>query len=297
MRAKHVMAMTLAAGLVLGASAPGAARERRNGRISFTRLNYTKSEFGSYSIRPDGSGVQPIRADGKVARSAAYSPNGRRIAVAVLSEGRHLLQIIDLHGNVRGTLASFRSSIGAITWSPHGSKLAFGIDGTLSVIRRDGRGLRRLPVTRISYPRWSPDGSWILATRDHRPTPDDLGSDVVRIRPSGADLHVVIRDAIYGTWSPAGHRIAFYRFMDGGTGELFTIRADGTHERRITFTEKWNEGAPAWSPDGRWIAYSRWRPGEIIGDLMKINLATRERMRLTNTPKLDEWVPIDWQAR
>jgi TolB protein len=43
--------------------------------------------------------------------------------------------------------------------------------------------------------------------------------------------------------------------MEGGRFDLYTIRPDGTDERRLTFGSG-NKEHPRWSPDGRFLVYS-----------------------------------------
>ena len=52
-------------------------------------------------------------------------------------------------------------------------------------------------------------------------------------------------------FSPDGKKIGFVR----GNGELWVMDRDGSNERRIL--KGWAEPTFAWSPDSRWIAYSR----------------------------------------
>jgi Tol biopolymer transport system component len=72
--------------------------------------------------------------------------------------------------------------------------------------------------------------------------------------------------------------IAFMRKRDyESKAQLWVMRADGTGQRALT------QGAtPAWSPEGRRIAYSRER-NEYASDIFVIGLQRRGRLRLTAT--------------
>ena len=70
-------------------------------------------------------------------------------------------------------------------------------------------------------------------------------------------------------WSPAGNQIAFIRTHGEGdvdkmpNRDLFVIEAKvGAQPRRLTMTTTEESGRPAWSPDGRLIAY-------VLGDEVK----------------------------
>ena len=62
------------------------------------------------------------------------------------------------------------------------------------------------------------------------------------------------RDGAY-SWSPAGDRITFVSSRSGHS-ELYTMRPDGSEQVRLTTTPGENKASPAWSPDGRWIAFA-----------------------------------------
>ena len=77
------------------------------------------------------------------------------------------------------------------------------------------------------------------------------------MRPDGGDLHRVTRGhGEYPDWSPTGTEIV-YAAPPGGRGayDLWRISADGTGEPLRITTSPGTDFAPAWSPDGRWIAY------------------------------------------
>lgn len=119
-------------------------------------------------------------------------------------------------------------------------------------------------VTTGSYndisPSWSPDRNRIVFASD-RSGRDDF--DLFVINADGSELvqltHTPMVDEIEPAWSPNGATIAYVeRFFfphRGSEYRLSLISADGKETRRLT--EGPNDTSPAWSPDGRFLAFER----------------------------------------
>ncbi len=76
-------------------------------------------------------------------------------------------------------------------WSPDGRRLAFLLNGRLSIANRDGSGVRPLASARLLVrepPAWSPDGDWIAFENDY-PTDGDL----YIVHPDGTGLRRLTR--------------------------------------------------------------------------------------------------------
>ena len=90
------------------------------------------------------------------------------------------------------------------------------------------------------------------------------------IGPDGSGARRLAGRARDPAFSPDGERIAFASDRDRNgslsygdrvffANELYTMRADGSDQRRLTRTHALNELQPAWSPRGTRLAYQRGR--------------------------------------
>jgi Tol biopolymer transport system component len=141
-----------------------------------------------------------------------------------------------------------------ISVAPDGSRVAYAEDNTTIWVLDTARGTRtritREPVDHYG-PSWSPDGAWLAYTAD---AVQGKGGRIFRQPSTGfgeRELLYASKTMLYRTaWSPDGGRIAFeegfdIRVLDLGTREAATLVG----------TPSW-DGQPAFSPDGRWLAYA-----------------------------------------
>ncbi len=110
------------------------------------------------------------------------------------------------------------------------------------------------------------------------------GEIVRKLSSAASDPHV---DALRyidssGTWSPDSRQFAYVVVADGDNQIEIVDSDDGTVRQTITFADQ-GIGAvanPAWSPDGRYIAFSGSHGG--ISDLYIYDLESKETIQLTD---------------
>ena len=104
---------------------------------------------------------------------------------------------------------------------------------------------------------------------------NDCGrGEIAVVNLNGSGFRRLTRDLTSeesAAWSPAKHRIAFYRNLS-----IWVMDANGHHQRRLTNTAYANE--PDWSPNGRRIVFSGGATG--YGGLWTLTVATGRKTRV-----------------
>jgi TolB protein len=116
--------------------------------------------------------------------------------------------------------------------------------------------------------------------------------DIVLVQRDGTNWRDLTNDKFfdrYPRWSPDGKRIAFTSDRSGRY-EIWTIDADGTNLRQLSFDSPGDSTLPLWSPDGTHLLFQRNRENVIL-DLSK-KWASQTLQQL---PKSDKtFVAWDW---
>ena len=297
----------------LDVQAPAWSRDGRT--IVFVSWSDGNGEV--YAMNADGSSPRNLTQHPAKDVRPAWSPDGRRIAFVSSRDGQSEIYVMNADGSGKRNLTRNRANDDSPTWSPNGRRIAF-VRGRLRsptalerlrmptappdrfysyelyVVNADGSGLRRLTRNpkghSLGQPVWSPDGRTIYA-----------GPYVANADGSGAQVSIQVGAIV--VWSPDGTRIAFARKPDwcsdrGGTrpcagshSDIYVMNADGSGTRQLTHNALQN-AEPAWSPDGRRIAFVSRRDGNA--EIYVMNADGSGKRNLTRNPAKDvrpSWSP------
>jgi Tol biopolymer transport system component/DNA-binding winged helix-turn-helix (wHTH) protein len=216
------------------------------------------------------------RLDVGDARDPAWSPDGRYVAFWALSKDAHRRDIfvVNSAGDRLTRVTANQGENWSPTWSPEGRTLYFVTNRTgniglweqsidLSTGAALGAG-RAVPVPSaiVSYPRMAPDGSLVFAAASADRNVHLLSFDVEKAIVTGPPS-VVTQSTDFWIMprpSPNGDQLVLARAAFAESQDLFSVRRDGSHLRRLT-NDTARDGEPEISPDEGTIAFESNRGG------------------------------------
>jgi Tol biopolymer transport system component len=212
------------------------------------------------TMNPDGTGIVDLHINGY---DPSVSPDGTKIAFCSLRDDQYSQIYIanaDGSGQKRITKITTGDSCGPV-WSHDGKKIAFysfalthpSRNPAIWIMDPDGSNMTRIAEHAMS-PSWSPD-SRRLAFASNKDgkfqiyTMNSDGTSVRRLTNNKAEESAP-------AWAPDGAAIVFVSDREGEHPALFIMGADGSEQHRLAFSKRQDFCFPAWSLDGKTIAFS-----------------------------------------
>jgi serine/threonine-protein kinase len=168
--------------------------------------------------------ASPLVADRQSFVEPHFSPDGRRLAVEILTGSASDSWVYDLD---RGT----------------GTRLTFA------------EGLDSVPV-------WSPDGKWIAYGSDgkgrvglYRKRADGSGDEELLLESTTSPVP--------SSWSPDGRFLLYSDVVSNTGNDIWLLPLEGDRKPQPFLATEFAEAEAAFSPDGRWVAYQSEESGRI----------------------------------
>jgi dipeptidyl aminopeptidase/acylaminoacyl peptidase len=240
-----------------------------------------------------------------------FSPDGKRILFESTRDGGQQIWLADFN-TTAGTigeprrLTSLSTETDGATWSPDGKQILF-VSSVYPECNDDGCNKKRdeekaeskvkaQVFTQLLYRHWNAftgdKRSHLFLVSVDGGTPRDLNP---------GDEHEVPPFSLAGpdgyAFSPDGKEIAFEENLDpvpaiSTNSDIFTLRLDDSNAKPVKIsTSAGGDHSPAYSPDGKWIA---WRSQERAGyesDKFRLVIFDRATKQIKEPlPNFDRWV-------
>jgi len=139
--------------------------------------------------------------------------------------------------------------------APNGKRVVFSARGDLFTVPVEYGNTRNLTLSSAAdedHPSWSPDGTLIAYTTDAG------GEQQIAVRPAEGGVERTLTRFAAGQyyqprWSPGADQLAF----SDNEHRLWIVAVGGGEPRQVDLDPYEEIHDYAWSPDGRWLAYSK----------------------------------------
>jgi dipeptidyl aminopeptidase/acylaminoacyl peptidase len=237
---------------------------------------------------------------------ARWSPDGKKLAFISGRSGTPQIYWIALEGGEATRLTSLSTGADNELWSPDGKMVAF-VSSVYPDCRDDAcnagrsaanekRKVQARVYEKLLYRHWN---EWWDGKRSHLFVAAGEGGGAARDLTPGANYDVPpfnegAPEAI--AFSPDGKELCFTANTDkdealSTNGDLFTVDVAGGNEPRRITTNPGNDWGPAYSPDGKWIAYRSQLLGGYEADRWRLMLYDRlSRKAINRTEDFDRSV-------
>lgn len=249
------------------------------------------ADYQLFSVGLSGGAPEPLSDDAGQHLHPSVSPDGRQVAYTCESDGNRAICLLDRQSSTRRALDLAPLLASTPRFSPDGSAIVFegqgATDAQSDVYRVDVDG-RAAPLRltadegRDGGPVFAPDGKHIYFVSNR-----SGAFEIWRMTRDGEQQAPVTQGAaIIGRPAPTpdGQALAYARSLPGGTSsEIVRLTLDSG---AIEVLVEADASEPAFSADGRWLAFATRRFGDPELALLELGTGGAPR-RLTTDPALE----------
>jgi len=291
--------------------------------LKTTDLPRGTSNLDLYRVGTSGKGPRRLTWTEDFSESEpVFSPDGKRLAfVAKRGDQKHAqIWLMDVAGGEAHTLTRISTGVSDLLWSPDGRHIAFtssvypecGADDDCNSKRAETREKGPLAAhlaDDLLYRHWN---SWSDGKVVHVLVAEVETGDVRDLTPGATAAPAWSLGGERGyTFSPDGMQLCYTRNGDPAkthawstNTDLWIVPVDPDDDDltrkavNITAENRAWDGAPRYSPDGRYIAYRRQELAGFEADLLRLVIYDRDTAQIrVVTPGLDDWVEgFEWLA-
>ncbi len=265
--------------------------------VSYESVEQNKSNADLYVMNTDGSDKTRITETPKSESNAVWIEEGKKIAFTSPVDGKPQLWVMNADGTGRKAVSSVENGISGFLFSPDGKKVV--MIGTVKYSRDAKDIYPDLPeatgrlIDDLMYKHWD---EWVTEI-PHPLVGDFDGNEVTNVTDIMADEPFEAPMKPFGgiesfAWSPDGTKLIYVSRKKTGMDYALSTNSDlYIYDLAAGTTTNMTEGmmgydtAPAWSPDGKYVAWLSMEHDGYESDKNRIfimDVATGEKTDLTS---------------
>ena len=227
-----------------------------------------------------------------------WSPDGKSVSFVSDRGGSPQVWLLPMDGGEARQLTKLPIGVSGPIWSPKGDKIAFTAEvfpgaspeeTAKKIEAKDASKSKVRTFDRLMIRHWA---SWDEGTRSHLFVADASGGEAKDLTPG---LEVNTPPEPFGgssdyAFAPDGEEIAFTAEPKKDTAwstntDIWTVPVEGGEPKNLTADNLGADGQPAYSPDGRWLAYVRQARSGFEADQWVLTLRERETGTISELTK------------
>ena len=260
--------------------------------VTVTRFDIEENRGATdiWLVPTQGGAARPLTSDKAADTSPAFSPDGKHLAFLSKrgDDSEPQIYLIAVDGGEARRLTQVPTGASSIKWFPDGKRIAFVTPIWTDLVdwKDQGKRLKERADSKMSAKVWdrAPIAYWDRYLDDREPhlfaAPVEGGEPQAITRLSGFHLSRNSHSSSSYDISPDGVEVAFVANTDKvGTApnyDLITLAACGCKPaRNLTETNPGDDRSPAYSPDGKWLAYTAQAIPGFYADRARLLLSDR----------------------
>jgi dipeptidyl aminopeptidase/acylaminoacyl peptidase len=263
--------------------------------VSTPDMEANRGVSNIWAVRLTGGDAIQLTSGGHDS-SPVWSPDGKTLAFISSRDGNAQIYLLPMDGGEAREITHTSTGVDIVKFSPDGKTLAFTSsvypdckDDACNSARDEEKGKSKVKAhvyEQLLYRHWT---HWSEGKRGHLFVMPADASAAPRDLTQGANYDVPPDErgsADDINFSPDGKELCFTAVTDkmeatSTNGDLFLVSVAGGESKRITSNPGF-DGAPTYSPDGRWIAYHAQLTAGYESDRWRIMLYDRRAGQATS---------------
>ena len=256
-----------------------------------------------YSVSINGGTPRAIAQEGQNERPR-WSPDSSTIYFVSTRNGSQQVWAMNADGTRPRQITKFSTEASGILLSPNGKKIVFqssvypecGADDACNKKKLDEEEKSKLKAktyTSLLYRHWT---EWQTKRRQHLFSANLDGTGIKELTPGDRDVPPFSLGGPDGyAISPDSTEVAFEMNVDENpststNSDLYAVSIDGGEPKKLT-TNPAADNSPAYSPDGKYLAYRSQVRAGYESDRWRLTLLDRATGKTSSlTESLDRWV-------